>query len=66
MIKDLISVSTYSKNAHEQVVLDIFAGAGSTGVAAIELGRDFRLIECHKSQYKLAKANVLDANSGKD
>ena len=61
LIKHLIELSTYPEKADRQVVLDMFAGAGSTGVAAVELGRDFRLIESHRGQYDLALANVLEA-----
>ena len=61
LIKNLIQLATYKTNSGAQVVLDMFAGAGSTGVAAIECGRDFRLIESHQGQFDLAMANVLDA-----
>ena len=50
-----------STDAAKQVVLDPFAGSGSTAVAAIELGMDFRLIESHPAQHELAVAEVRNA-----
>lgn len=64
LLKRLISLSTYdlqTEEAKRQVILDPFAGAGSTGAAAIECNRDFRLIESHAQQYATAKASVIEA-----
>jgi site-specific DNA-methyltransferase (adenine-specific) len=62
LLKHLIALATGESQASEarsQVVLDPFAGSGSTGVAAIECGRDFRLIESHPKQYDDCRASVL-------
>ncbi|MFC1452169.1 DNA methyltransferase [Verrucomicrobiota bacterium] len=59
LMKHLVQLVTYDGAAGaDQVVLDPFAGAGTTGVAAIECGRDYRLIESHPDQHRLAAANV--------
>lgn len=62
LLKTLIRLFTYgddgSREASSQIVLDPFGGAGSTAVAAIELGRDYRIIESHEGQFELAKAEI--------
>lgn len=68
LLKRLISLSTYDLStdaASQQVILDPFAGSGSTGVAAIECNRDFRLIESHKTQHQTAQAEILKALKSK-
>ena len=60
MLNHLIQVATFGKST--QLVLDPFAGRGSTGVAAIGLGRDFRLIEADEGQCRIARAAVTKAS----
>lgn len=45
------------------LVLDPFAGSGSTGVAAVRLGRDFIGIECVHKYVQLARARVGGVDS---
>ncbi len=45
------------------VVLDPFAGSGSTGVAAMQLGRDFIGIECAFKYVQVARARLAGAKS---
>lgn len=45
------------------VVLDPFAGSGSTGVAAIQEGRSFLGIEREASYVKIARQRIADAQS---
>ncbi len=40
------------------VVLDPFMGAGTTGVACIQLGRKFIGIELNEKYYKIAKSRI--------
>lgn len=65
LLKKLLWLSLYgdnrSENATKQRVLDPFAGRGSTGIAAMELGRSCALIEIDKDQHDIAKANLLKA-----
>lgn len=61
LIKDIITASTYPEHPERQVILDMFAGSGSTGVAAVEMGRSVRLIESHAGQHQLAMSNVIQA-----
>lgn len=66
LLRYLVRLSTYdydSPEANAQVVLDCFGGAGSTAHACIECRRDYRLIESHRTQYGLAKQNILAALS---
>jgi site-specific DNA-methyltransferase (adenine-specific) len=61
LLEKLIRLATYDSNnarSQKQVVLDPFAGSGSTAVAAINCHRDYRLIECDNDQFTLATANV--------
>ena len=68
LLKKLLWLSLYgdnrSDNATKQRVLDPFAGRGSTGIAAMELGRSYALIEIDKDQHDIAKANLLMAMKG--
>ena len=62
VLKHLITLATGEGQSLEkcnQVILDPFAGSGSTGVAAIECGREYRLIESHEKQYGDCRASVL-------
>jgi DNA modification methylase len=43
------------------IVLDPFAGSGSTGVAAAELGMEFIGIEREEAYYRIALARIEDA-----
>ena len=51
----------YIENSSDKgdIVLDMFMGAGSTGVAAKELGRDFIGIEIDKKYYDIAKNRIM-------
>ena len=42
----------------DDVVLDPFMGSGSTGVAALELGRRFIGIEISEKYYQIAKERI--------
>lgn len=53
-----------SKHAGKQRVLDPFAGRGTTGIAAMRLGRLYTLIEVDSDQHAIAKANLLEASNG--
>ena len=64
VLKHLITLATgfsQSPRNQNQVILDPFAGSGSTGVAAIECGREFRLIESHPKQHAECRASVIVA-----
>lgn len=56
LLKYLIKNSTVEK----EVVLDMFAGSGSTGIAAKETKRNFVLIELEKEHYDLIINNIKD------
>lgn len=43
-----------------QVVLDPFMGSGTTGIAALETGRDFLGIEIEKKYFEIAKKRILE------
>lgn len=51
LMEDIVSIHT---NVNE-VILDPFMGSGSTGEAALRLGRDFIGIEYEKEFFKMAK-----------
>ena len=54
---------TLTKTPTGGIVLDPFAGSGTTGLACLETGRDFILIEKEADYYEIAKARVADAKS---
>jgi site-specific DNA-methyltransferase (adenine-specific) len=47
--------------APNDLVVDPFAGSGSTGVAAVRLGRDFIGIECAYKYVQVARARLAGA-----
>lgn len=46
------------------IVLDPFAGSGSTGVAALELGRDFALVEKERQYVDIIRERLIRAAEG--
>ena len=54
---------TLTKTPTGGIVLDPFAGSGTTALACIETGRDFILIEKESDYYQIAKARVTTAMS---
>ena len=44
----------------DDVVLDPFMGSGSTGVAALELGRRFIGIEINEKYYRVAQERMAE------
>lgn len=44
-----------------KTILDPFAGSGSTGVAAVQLGRSFTGIEINPDYFKIAERRITDA-----
>lgn len=58
LVHDATDGGNQSTQAQQQLILDPFAGRGSTGVAAIRCNRDFRLIESNKAQYEIARAEL--------
>lgn len=54
LMKDIIEIHT-KKN---QLILDPFMGSGTTGVAALELNRDFIGVELEKEYFKIAKERL--------
>ena len=65
LLRQILWLSMYgsdkSEAATKQRVLNPFAGRGSTGIAAMELGRAYTLIEIDEDQHKIAMANLLKA-----
>lgn len=53
-MQHLIKLTTFNN----QVVLDPFMGSGSTGVACIELKRNFIGYELDKEYFKIAKKRL--------
>lgn len=45
----------------EYTIVDPFMGSGTTGVAAVELGRDFIGIELDPMYYDVAKERIFNA-----
>lgn len=64
LIEHLIRVTTgsdKSEKANKQLILDPFAGKGTTGVACLNCHRDYRLIESHEGQFNAAMENLIVA-----
>jgi DNA modification methylase len=57
VVAPLITASTW----HGYTVLDPFMGSGTTGVAAVQLGRRFVGIECDENYYKIAERRIRQA-----
>ncbi len=57
-------ISDYAADAN--TIFDPFMGSGSTGVAAIDTGRDFIGIEIDKGYYDIAEQRINDAASKHD
>ena len=57
--KTCISLSTNEGD----VVLDLFMGSGTTGVASLELNRDFIGIELYPDSFKIAKERIAEAQN---
>lgn len=57
LMKDLVSIHTNEK----EIILDPFMGSGTTGVASLELNRDFIGVEIDKEYFEIAK-NRLSTN----
>ena len=55
VLKHIINISTNEND----VVLDMFMGVGSTGVAALEMNRKFIGIEIDKEYYNAAEERIL-------
>ena len=51
-------ISLHSKP--DEVVLDSFMGSGTTGVAAVRLGRKFVGVEIDRKYYEIAKARITE------
>lgn len=61
LIKYLIERTTNKGN----IILDCFAGSGTTGVAAVELGRDYLLCEKNTVYFEKAKKRIEEADRQK-
>ena len=61
IIKNLITNST----EYGAMVLDCYAGTGTTGVACNELGRDFVGIEINPEYYNVMEARLRYENKAK-
>lgn len=59
LIESLIKIHT----SPEDVVLDLFMGSGTTGVACMNLNRKFIGIEIDKEYFNIAKSRVLHSDS---
>lgn len=60
-LKDMISLSSKK----DEVVLDSFMGSGSTGIAALELNRDFIGIEIDEEYFNIAKNRIEETTTTK-
>lgn len=47
------------------IILDCFAGSGTTGVAAVELGRDYLLCEKNTVYFEKAQKRIEEADRQK-
>jgi len=54
LIKDILSIHSDEGD----VILDMFAGSGTTGVACLEMGRHFIMIEKDESMFTLMKQRI--------
>ncbi len=61
LLEYLIKLTT----KENQVVLDMFMGSGSTGVACMNLGRRFVGIELEEEYFKIAEARIENASQQK-
>lgn len=59
---DLIEKLVYNSSNENDVVLDLFMGSGTTGVACKSLGRDFIGIEIDDTYFGIAKERIDNAN----
>jgi DNA modification methylase len=57
-------VGTSSKR--DQTILDPFMGSGTTGVAAVQMGRDFIGIELDASYFDIAVHRITEAQKQGD
>ena len=57
-------IRTYA--ADNAVVLDNFMGLGSTGVAAVKMGRKFIGMELDRARFRTAKKRILETNESID
>lgn len=62
-VKPVEIISDYIKNSSNpnEIVLDPFMGSGTTGVACVNMGRNFIGIEIDKGYYKTAKNRIKEA-----
>lgn len=61
---DLMKVLIENSSNEGDVVLDPFMGIGSTGVAAVQLNRQFIGCEIDKKYYDIAEQRIKDAKNG--
>lgn len=54
-------ISERAKVAAEQTILDPFMGSGTTGVAAVQMGRNFIGIEKEPKYFDIACKRITDA-----
>ncbi|KKI62576.1 MULTISPECIES: DNA (cytosine-5-)-methyltransferase [Staphylococcus] len=56
LMKEIINIHTNS----DDVILDLFMGSGTTGVASVELNRKFVGIEIDKDYFDLSRRRLID------
>jgi site-specific DNA-methyltransferase (adenine-specific) len=56
-----ILIKTFSIKSH--LVLDMFMGSGTTGVACVNTGRNFIGIELDENYFEIAKKRILETNA---